>query len=75
MLASRLLQTYYDKSEDLTERQNSSNLFIEAHTQDPHAWQKFANDVLARTRAESHASLTKSKILDYNFIHDHNGHR
>jgi len=54
MVISRLLQAYYDKSPNLTERQNSSNLVIEiTHTQDTHDSSKFANNVLAKTPADT----------------------
>jgi hypothetical protein len=53
MLTSRLLQARYKKSQNLTLLQNSSNLVIETHTQDTRDWQKFANDFLASTRADS----------------------
>jgi hypothetical protein len=53
MVTSRLLQACYDKSPNLTELQNSSNLVIESHTQDTHDWSKFANNVLAKTRADT----------------------
>ena len=52
MVTSRLLQAYYDKSPNLTERQNSSNLVIETRTQDTYDSSKFANNVLAKTRAD-----------------------
>jgi len=53
MMTNCLLQARYEKSRNLTVRQNSSNLVIETHTQDTHDGQKFANDFLASTRADS----------------------
>jgi hypothetical protein len=58
MVTSRLLQACSEKSQNLTVRQNSSNLVIETHT----IGRSLPKNVLAKTRADTNA--TTACLLD-----------
>jgi hypothetical protein len=48
MMINRLLQVIYEKSPNLTERQDSSNPVIETHTQDTHEVTQLCHRFLSR---------------------------
>ena len=53
MITSRLIQARYEKSSKLTERQNSSNLVSETHTQDTHEIDRIHRRFLSRVRGQT----------------------